>query len=82
MEILNLLYNIPMNEKDFEKAREQRSLISQRVERTPELKHILPQLEAMYDVRVKSEGGGGMPKFSSDIEEILWKIKDKDLGKA
>jgi hypothetical protein len=82
MEILNLLYNIPMNENDLERAREQRSLISQRVERTPELKHILPQLEAMYDVRVKSEGEGGMPKLSSEIEEILWKIKDKDLGKA
>jgi hypothetical protein len=36
----------------------------------------------MYDVRIKSEGGEGMPKLSSDIEEILWKIKDKDLGKA
>ena len=82
MEILNLLYNIPMNENDFERAREQRSLISQKVERTPELKHILPQLEAMYDVRIKSEGGEGIPRLSSDIEEILWKIKDKDLGKA
>ena len=82
MEILNLLYNIPMNKNDFERAREQRSLISQKVERTPELKRLLPQLETMYDVRIKSEGKEGMPKLSSDIEEILWKIKDKDLGKA
>ncbi len=82
MEVLNLLYNIPMNENDFERVREQRSRISQKVERTPELKHLLPQLEALYDVRIKSEGGEGMPKLSSDIEEILWKIKDKDLGKA
>jgi len=82
MEILNLLYHIPMNEKDFERVREQRSLINQKVERTPELKHLLPQLETLYDIRIKSEGGEGMPKLSSDIEEILWKIKDKDLGKA
>lgn len=82
MEILNLLYNIPMNENDLERAREQQSLISQRVERSPELKQILPQLEAMYDVRVKSEREGGMPKLSPDIEEILSKINDKDLGKA
>ena len=82
MEILNLLYHIPMNEKDFERAREQRSLISQKVERTPELKNLLPQLETMYDVRMRSEGREEMPELSSEIEEILWKIKDKDLGKA
>ena len=82
MEVLNLLYNIPMDEKDFERALEQRSLISQRVERTPELKNLLPHLETMYDVRIKSKEGEGMPKFSPDIEEILWKIMGKDLGKA
>jgi hypothetical protein len=82
MEILNLLYHIPINEKDFERAREQRSLINQKVERTPELKNLLPQLETMYDVRMRSEGKEEMPELSSDLEEILWKIKDKDLGKA
>ena len=82
MEILNLLYNIPIDEKDFERAAEQRNLINQKVERTPELKNLLPQLETMYDVRIQSKEGEGMPKLSSDIEEILWKITDKDLGKA
>jgi hypothetical protein len=82
MEILNLLYNIPVDKKDFERALEQRSLISQKVERTPELKNLLPQLETMYDVRIKTEKGEGMPKLSSEIEEILWKITGKDLGKA
>ena len=82
MEILNLLYHIPINKKDFERALEQRSLISQRVERTPELKNLLPQLETMYEVRIKSEGGEKMPKLSSEMEEILWKIMGKDLGKA
>ena len=82
MEILNLLYNIPVDKKDFERALEQRSLISQKVERTPELKNLLPQLETMYDVRIKTKRGEGMPKLSSEIEEILWKITGKDLGKA
>lgn len=82
MEILNLLYNIPIDKKDFERALEQRSLISQKVERTPELKNLLPQLETMYDVRIKTKEGEGMPKLSSEIEEILWKITGKDLGKA
>ena len=82
MEILNLLYNIPIDKKDFEKALEQRNLINQRVERTPELKSLLPQLETMYDVRIKSKEGQGMPRSSSEIEEILWKITGKDTGKA
>jgi hypothetical protein len=82
MEILNLLYNIPIDKKDFEKALEQRSLINQRVERTPELKNLLPQLETMYEVRIKSKEGQGMPRSSSEIEDILWKITGKDTGKA
>ncbi len=82
MEILNLLYNTPMNKKDFDRALEQRSLISQKAERTPELKNLLPQLETMYEVRIKTKEGEGMPKLSSEIEEMLWKITGKDLGKA
>ena len=82
MEILNLLYHIPIPKKDFEKASEQRNLINQRVERAPELKNLLPQLETLYDVRVKGKEGEGTSKLSPEIEEILWKIMGKDLGKA
>lgn len=82
MEILNLLYNLPINKKDFEIALEQRSLISQKVDRTPELKSLLPQLETMYEVRINTKEGERMPKLSSEIEEILWRITGKDLGKA
>ena len=82
MEILNLLYNIPIDKKDFEKATEQRNIINQKVEKTPELKNILPQLETLYEVRIKREEGEKRPKLSSETEEILWKIIGKDFGKA
>ena len=82
MEILNLLYNIPIDEKDFAKALEQRRLVGQKVERNPDLKNLLPQLETMYEARVKSMEEEGMPKLSSEIEEILWKIQKKDSGEA
>jgi hypothetical protein len=82
MEILNLLYNIPIDKKDFEKATEQRNIINQKVEKTPELKNILPQLETLYKVRIKREEGEKRPKLSPEIEEILWKIMGKDFGKA
>jgi hypothetical protein len=82
METLNLLYNIPVNKRDFEKALEQRALISQKIERSPELKNLLPQLETMYEARIKTKEGERTAKLSSEIEEILWKITGKDSGKA
>jgi hypothetical protein len=82
MEILNLLYHVPVDQKDFERALDQRSIISQKVERSPELKNVLPQLETMYDLRIKSKEEEGMPKLSSEVEEILWRITGKDSGKA
>ena len=82
MEILNLLYNIPMNDEDFKKALKQRELIDQKAERTPELKGLLPQLETLYELRVRERGGAKSGKTSSEIEEILWRISGKDFGKA
>lgn len=82
MEILNLLYHIPIDKKDFERAAEQRNLINQRVERTPELRNILPQLETLYEIRIKGKEGERMSKLSPEIEEMLWKIMGKDFGKA
>lgn len=82
MEILNLLYNIPIGKKDLEKATEQRGIIDRKVEKTPQLERILPQLEAMYEVRIKSGEGENRAMLSPEIEEILWKITGKDFGKA
>ena len=52
------------------------------MEKTPELKKIIPQLETLYEVRIKREEGEKRPTLSPEIEEILWKIAGKDLGKA
>ncbi|NIS71380.1 MAG: hypothetical protein GTO12_21310 [Proteobacteria bacterium] len=82
MEILNLLYNIPIDKKDFERAIEQRNSINKRVERTPELKNLLPQLETLYEARIKRKGGERVSGLSPEIEEMLWKIAGKDPGKA
>jgi hypothetical protein len=82
MEILNLLYNIPIDRKDVERASEQLHLINQKVERTPELKNLLPQLETLYEVRMKRKEGEKMPKLSPEVEEMLWKIIGKNIGEA
>jgi hypothetical protein len=82
MEVLNRLYRIPLDKKDFEKAGEQLRLINQKVEKTPELKELLPQLETLYEVRIKRKVGDKEPKLSPEMEEILWKIIGKDFGEA
>jgi predicted ATP-grasp superfamily ATP-dependent carboligase len=82
LEILNLLYDIPIDKKDFEKAARQRSLINQRVETTPELKKVLPQLEAIYGVRIAKKEGERVPGLSPEMEEIFWETDEKDFGKA
>jgi len=82
MEILNVLLDIPIDKSDFDRALEQRTLISQRVDGSPELKSLLPQLEEMYEERIKRAEGEGMPKLTSEMEEILWTTMGKDLGKA
>jgi hypothetical protein len=82
MEILNLLYNVPIDKKDFERASEQLNLINQKVEKTPELRSLLPQLETLYEVRIKRKEGERMPKLPPEMEGLLWKIIGKDFGEA
>jgi predicted ATP-grasp superfamily ATP-dependent carboligase len=82
LEILNLLYDIPIDKKDFDKAARQRSLISQKVEGSAELKQVLPHLEAIYGMRVAQKEAEGMPGLSPEMEEKFWETDGKDIGKA
>jgi hypothetical protein len=81
MEVLNMLYHIPINKKDYQRAEEQLKTIIQRVEQTPELKDLVPQLETLYDLRMKGKEGE-RPRLSQEMEEILWRIMGKDVGEA
>lgn len=80
MSLLNMLYDIPLDREDFERASEQRNLVDQRVENSVEAKMLLPQLERVYDTRIRSAETAGAT--SPEIEEILWTAMGKDIGKA
>jgi predicted ATP-grasp superfamily ATP-dependent carboligase len=82
MEILNILCDIPVDQRDFERASEQRDLINERVESSQEARILLPQLESAYDMRIKATGGEGAAELTSEMEEMFWKIMGKDIGKA
>jgi predicted ATP-grasp superfamily ATP-dependent carboligase len=82
MEILNMLYDVPVDKDDFERALEQRRLINERLEASPEVKSLLSQLESAYDARVKAFETEGTPRLTSEMEDIFWTIMGKDIGKA
>jgi predicted ATP-grasp superfamily ATP-dependent carboligase len=82
MEILNTLYDIPIDKEDLERSMEQRNSISERVENSPEVKMILPQLENVYDMRIRAKKTEEAPRLTPEMEEMLWKTMGKDIGKA
>jgi hypothetical protein len=82
MEVLNLLYDIPISTEDFEKALEQRNFINGRAENSPEIRALLPQLEIVYDMRTETAGLDESPRLTSEMEAMIWNIAGKDAGKA
>jgi predicted ATP-grasp superfamily ATP-dependent carboligase len=82
MEVLNTLYNVPVAKEDFEKALEQRDRINERLESSPEVKILLPQLENVYDARTKAMEKEGVSSLTPEMEELFWKITGKDVGRA
>jgi len=82
MEILNVLYDIPVDKEDFAKALEQRRLINERMENSQEVKALLPELESAYDMRIKSMQAEDASQLTPEMEEMFWKIMGKDIGEA
>jgi len=82
METLNTLYDIPVSREDFEKALEQRDAINERLKSSPEIKVLLPQLENIYDTRIKAMEKEGVATLTPEMEELFWKTTEKDIGRA
>jgi hypothetical protein len=82
LEVLNVIYDIPIAKEDFEKAGRQRSLLNQKIEANPELKKALGHLENIYGLRMTRKDGEQVPGLSSEMEQIFWDSDGKDSGKA
>ena len=82
LEILNLLYDVPVSKEDFEKALEQRELVNKRIEGSSEIKMLLPQLEIAYDMRTEAMAADESSRLTSEVEEMIWNITGEDVGKA
>ncbi len=82
MEVLNTLYNIPIDKEEFDKAVRQRQVITERLKESPEITSIMSELEAGYDMRVRSMERQGIFQLGSDMEAMFWKSLDGNIGKA
>ena len=82
MEVLNTLCGIPVAKEDIEKALEQRDAINERLMNSPEIKILMPQLENIYDTRIKTIEEEGVPTLTPEMEELFWKISGKNIGRA
>lgn len=82
MELLNNLYGIPVAKEDVERAMEQRDAINERLGNSPEVRILMPQLENIYDARVKTMEKEGIPTLTPEMEELFWKISGNNIGRA
>jgi hypothetical protein len=82
LEALNMLYDIPLDTEDFDRALRQRKLIGEKVDDSPEIKALLPQLEKAYELRLQTAEAEGAPRTTSEVEDMLWSATEKDIGKA
>ncbi|MFC1941332.1 PAC2 family protein [Chloroflexota bacterium] len=71
MRVLTSLYDVTMDEAYVTKAEQQLEQINMALEKNPELKSIIQQLETHYEERAAREKGEGIPPLSPEIERFL-----------
>lgn len=77
MEVLSLLYDLPVDEADVRKAEQQQLEIDQAVEKDHELKPVVEQLERYYDSRADRAVEDKLPRLSSEVEQFLQDIGER-----
>jgi len=71
MEVLGSLYNLPMDEAYIKKAERQQEQISAALEKNPQLKAIVEELETRYEARVEKKKEEETPRLSPEVEKFL-----------
>ncbi|MFC2021902.1 PAC2 family protein [Chloroflexota bacterium] len=71
MKVLGSLYDLPMDEAYIEKAERQREQISAALDKNPQLKAIVEQLESHYDARAERRKEEETPRLSPEVEKFL-----------
>jgi len=76
MTALSSLYGTPVDQAAVAKSHLQNKEIDLALEKNPQLKSVVEQLEKRYDARTKAKKEGEMPRLSPEIENFL-----REMGK-
>ena len=71
MSVLSSLYELPVDETYIEKAEQQREQINTALDRNPQLKAIVEQMESHYEARTERKKEEEKPRLSPEIEKFL-----------
>ncbi|MBI2851655.1 MAG: PAC2 family protein, partial [Chloroflexi bacterium] len=79
METLETFYDLPVDDSYGKKANEQMEQINTAVEKDPQIKATVEQLESTYDSRAKRRSARAGPRLSPEVERFLTEM-EKRLG--
>ncbi len=82
IELLSRIVHVPLEEDDYLKVLEQKNLIGEKIEKSKEVRAVIPQLERLYEMRIKAVEKDGTLELAPETEELLWKTIGKDVGRA
>ena len=71
MNVLGPLYDIPIDETYIERAERQREQINAALDKNPQLKAIVKQLETHYEARTERKKEEETPRLSPEVERFL-----------
>lgn len=78
LEVLNSIYDFPIDETYRSKAENQLAQINAAMEKNPELKTIVAQLENHYDARAgKAKEEEETPRLSPEVEKFLTEMENR-----
>jgi len=70
MEVRESIYNIPKNDADIEKAKQQLQSVNMAVDESPELKAVMPQIAARYQAKIEKRHEDIAP-LPPEVERFL-----------
>ena len=71
MEIISPLYSVPVDQSYIAKAEKQMGQVDSALDKNPQLKQIVEQLESHYDARAARKLEEEMPQLSPEVETFL-----------
>ena len=75
MKVIGSLYDIPVDEAYTKKAEQQLGQLNAALDKNPQLKAIVEQLETRYEAQVKERKEGEMPRLSPEVERFLTEME-------